>query len=88
MILLNNIIMKKLFLLFLFVPGLAFADRLDDLKDELDQVKAELEQLDEVQPEPVYVEPPAQPWAGIVVTDAEIEANRRYEAAKARGETN
>jgi proline dehydrogenase len=48
--------MKKLFLLFLFVPGLAFADRLDDLKDELDQVKAELEQLDEVQPEPAYVD--------------------------------
>jgi hypothetical protein len=45
--------MKKLFLLFLFVPGLAFADRLDDLKDELDQVKAE---LDELQPEPAYVD--------------------------------
>jgi hypothetical protein len=45
--------MKKLFLLLLFVPGLAFADRIDDLKDELDQVKAE---LDELQPEPAYVD--------------------------------
>jgi hypothetical protein len=85
MILFNNI-MKKLFLLFLFVPGLAFADRLDDLKDELDQVKAELEQLDGVQPEPVYVEPPAQPWAWRVVTDAEIAAARREaQAQKANG---
>jgi hypothetical protein len=71
--------MKKLFLLFLFVPGLAFADRLDDLKDELDQVKAE---LDELQPEPVYVEPAAVPWTGIVLTDAEIAAARREAQAQ------
>jgi hypothetical protein len=81
--------MKKLFLLFLFVPGLALADRLDDLKDELDQVKAELEQLDDIQPIPDYVEPTTQvAWAVRTATDAEIEASRRYEAAKARGETN
>jgi hypothetical protein len=78
--------MKKLFLLFLFVPGLAFADRIDDLKDELDQVKAE---LDELQPEPDYVEPATQTaWAVRTASDAEIEAYRRYAAAKARGETN
>jgi hypothetical protein len=68
--------MNKLFLLLLFVPGLAFADRIDDLKDELDQVKAELEQLDGIQPEPAYVEPPAQPWAVNWLTDAEIRGAR------------